>query len=103
FFLLSKHQFAVVPADGLDRIAAIDRAAPLAELAPPLLGNVGAEHDVLRFNADGLQEAHPELVSRPDIQHLRNSDSHLRPVFRWRRDGTLLCGPNRQRWETHFS
>src|SRR5450432_72238 len=99
---LPEHQLAVVAAHGFDRIAAIDCAAALAELAPLLLGGIGAEDDVLRLDANVPEEAHPELVSRPDIQHLRNSDAHLRAVFlRRRRGGTLLCGPNRQRWETH--
>src|SRR5580658_1352727 len=99
--LLSKDQFAVMSADALDWIATINRTAALAELAPLLFRCIGAEHNVFRFDADRPQEAHPELVSRPDIQHLRNSDPHLRAIFRWRRGGTLLCGPDRQRWETH--
>ena len=81
-FFLPENQFAVMAAHALHRIAAIDRSAAFAELASLLLGSVGTEDDILRLDAERLQEAHPELVSRPDIQHLRNSDAHLRAVFR---------------------
>jgi hypothetical protein len=80
--LLPKHQFAVVATDALYGVAAIDGTAAFAELASLLLGSIGAEHDVFRSNPDGLQEAHPELVSSPDVQHLRNTDAHLRAISR---------------------
>ena len=42
---LAEHQLAVVAGDALDRVAAVHGAAPLAELAPLLLGGVGGEDE----------------------------------------------------------
>src|SRR5713101_4140724 len=99
--LLPKDQFPVMTADAFNRVAAIHRPASLPEFAALLLGGVGAEDDILRGHAQSLQETHPELMRRPDIQYFGNSDAELRPVLRPRRGGTLLCEPSRQHSDRH--
>src|SRR5580704_4342576 len=102
-FLLAENQFAVVSAHAFHWITAIHRAAAFAEFASLLFRSVRTPDDVFRSDTQCLQEAHPELAGRPDIQDFGNADAQLRAILRWRRDGRLLCEPGRQHSERHFS
>ena len=77
--LLAEHQLAVVADHALDRIAAIDRAAPAAEVAHLLFAGLGREHDLARIDAQRGQQRQPEAVRRPDVEDARNADAQLRP------------------------
>jgi hypothetical protein len=66
-----------VAGDTLDRIAAVDGAAALAELPPLLLGGVGREDEVARVDPERGEEPVPELVRRPEVQDARDADPEL--------------------------
>ena len=99
--LLAREQLPVVPGDALHRVAAIHRAAALRELAALLLGSVRGERDLPSFDAQCPEQAHPELMGGPHVEHFRNPDPQLRPVLG--RDGSRLRGPFPQYWDEHVS
>src|SRR5215467_15298953 len=102
-FLLSKDQFSVVTANAFHRVATVNCPTSFSELAALFFGSVGAKDDILRGDSQLLQETHPELMGRPDIQHFGDSDAELRATFKSRRDGTLLFEPSRQHSGRHLS
>src|SRR3989304_1279396 len=67
------------------RIAAIDRAAAPPVPAPLLFARIGGKYDALRVNSERAEEADPELMGRPHIEHPRDADSLLAPNG-WRRE-----------------
>ena len=74
----AREQLAVVAVDALHRVAAIDRAASLAELARLILRAVGGELDLARVDAERVEESDPELVRRPEIENARDADAQAR-------------------------
>src|ERR1700678_250807 len=88
-------------ADAFHGIAAVHRAAPLAEIAPLLFTRIRTEDNIFVLNSQIAQKSHPELMRAPHVQHSWNSTSNFRAVFtRWR-GGRRLCEPCLQRWERH--
>jgi len=66
----------------LHRVAAVDRAAALAELARLVLRAVGGELDALGVEAERVEEADPELVRRPEVEDARDADPQLAPLLK---------------------
>jgi len=66
----------------LHRVAAVDRAAALAELARLVLRAVGGELDALGVEAERVEEADPELVRRPEVEYARDADPQLAPLLK---------------------
>src|SRR6185295_19442000 len=97
--LLAEDQLAVVAGDALYRVAAVDRAAALAELAALLFRGIAGKDDVARIDAELGQEPHPELMGVPEVQDPGDADPELTPRRRRRRrpGGTHPCEPSRQR------
>jgi hypothetical protein len=81
---VAREELAVVAADALHRIAAVDHAASLAELARLVLRAVGGELEPPSVNAERLEEADPKLVCRPEIEHARDADAQTLARFRRR-------------------
>ena len=95
---LAEDELPVVPGDALHRVAAVDGAAALAELAPLLLRGVGGEDEVARVDAERGEEPEPELVRRPEVQDARDADPQLSARrVRGGRGGRRPCEPSRQR------
>jgi len=61
----------------LHRVAAVDGAASLAELARLLFRGVAGEVYAARLDAEGDQEADPELVGGPEVERARDADAQL--------------------------
>ena len=51
---------------------------PLAELARLVLRAVGGELEPARVDAERLEEADPELVRRPEVEHAGDADAERR-------------------------
>src|SRR5207245_5897986 len=93
---LAEDQLAIVAGRALHRVAAVHRAAALAELPALLFRRVLGEDEVARLDAERAEQAHPELVRGPDVQDARDADAELRPRRRGR-GGTRPSEPARQR------
>jgi hypothetical protein len=59
---VARKEFAVVTVDTLHRVAAVDGAASLAELACLILRAVGGELEPACIYAERTEETNPELV-----------------------------------------
>src|SRR5205085_3018102 len=74
---LPEQELAVVARDALHRVAAVDRAPALAELAALLLRRVGREDEVALIDAERTEQPAPELVRGPEVQDARDTDPKL--------------------------
>ena len=106
--LLIRDQLAVMSRHALHRVAAVHRAAPLAELARLLLRAVGGELDAARLDAERAEEADPELVRGPQVEHARDAHAQLRARLRCGRlrlrpsaAERRLLEPVHQCWDGH--
>ena len=59
---VAREEFAVMAVDALYRVAAVDGAASLAELARLILRAVGGELEPASIYAERAEETDPELV-----------------------------------------
>jgi len=59
---VAREEFAVVPVDALHRVATVDGAASLAELAYLIFRAVGRELQPASIYAERAEETDPELV-----------------------------------------
>jgi hypothetical protein len=78
----AREQLAVVTVDALHRIAAIDGAASLAELARLILRAVGGKLDLARVYPESIEKSDPELVRRPEVEDARDADPQLAPLLK---------------------
>ena len=94
---VAREELAVVAVDALHRVAAVDGAASLAELARLILRAVGRELELACIYAERAEESDPELVRRPKIEDAGYADTQLGTRLRRRLTRRVWSGGRRFR------